>query len=215
MIPFKDRSNAGKQLAELLQHSHTAYDQVLALPRGGVPVAYEIARALKLPLDVFIVRKLGAPEHEELALGAIASGDVSVFNDEVIKNLDISKEQIQTIMAAENEELNRRNLEYRGNKPPLAPENQHLILVDDGIATGASVKAALLALKKLKPASITLAVPVAAPSSLDSLRNLADKIICPYMPENFYGVGQWYESFTQTTDEEVRHLLHKAELNTP
>lgn len=211
MSIFDDRTAAGQCLANKL----TAYQRavntlVLALPRGGVPVAFEIAKALRLPLDVFLVRKLGTPDNEELAMGAIASDHTAIFNDDIIESLGITKAQIETAITTQKAELARRNQRYRQGKPPPVVKQQSIILVDDGIATGATVKAALLALKKMHPAKLILAVPVAAASSLGPLTRIADEVICPFTPEPFYGVGQWYQQFPQTSDEEVCRLLEQS-----
>jgi putative phosphoribosyl transferase len=208
MTQFMNRHEAGKILAEWLKAYSNRRDViVLGLPRGGVPVAYEVAKDLHAPLDVFIVRKLGVPNHEELAFGAMAPGGVTVFNDDIIHELHLSKKQMQPVIDAEAEELNRREIKYRGKRPFPPLENQHVILVDDGIATGATMRAAMTALRKYKPASIVIAVPVAAASTCESMEKLADKVVCPLKPMVFSAVGAWYEDFGQTTDEEVTELL--------
>lgn len=210
MEKYLDRHEAGRILADQLQeYANHKNVIVLALPRGGVPVAYEIAQKLTVPLDVFIVRKLGVPGHEELAMGAIATGSTTVFNDEIITQLHISKSQIARIIQLEEEELKRRNTNYRDDKPFPAIENQTVILVDDGIATGATMRAAIKALHQLKPAKIIMAVPVAAFSTCAELTGLVDQIICPLKPHDLYAVGAWYEHFSQTSDEEVITLLKK------
>ncbi|MFB3915978.1 MAG: phosphoribosyltransferase [Terriglobales bacterium] len=209
---FEDRSEAGKVLAEELREFANRPDVVvLALPRGGVPVAYEVARELNAPLDVFVVRKLGAPGQEELALGAIASGGVRVLNPEVVQLLDIPQSEIEAITTRELQELERREREYRGHRPPLDVHGRTVILIDDGLATGSTMRAATAALRRLGPAQIVIAVPVAAPSTCEELRTEADQMVCAATPEPFYAVGQWYCEFSQTTDEEVREFLNRAE----
>jgi len=211
MEKYHDRKEAGKILAEQLKAYANRKDViVLALPRGGVPVAYEVAQALNLPLDVFIVRKLGVPGHEELAMGAIAMGGVTVFNDEIVRDLQISKASIDSVINSENEELQRREIRYRGKRPFPILTKKIVILVDDGIATGATMYAAVKALRHLQPASIVIAVPVAAADTCDKLAVLADKMICPLRPQLFYAVGSWYDYFGQTEDEEVSELLAKG-----
>lgn len=211
MDKFKNRQEAGRILAESLENYHDRNDViVLALPRGGVPVAYEIAKALNVALDVFIVRKLGAPGHEELAMGALAMGGVTVFNEEVVRDLGVSKHDIDVVIKMEQAELNRREMAYRGKKPFPTLANKTIILVDDGIATGATMRAAVNALKKLKPATIIIAVPVAEASTAEKMAAIVDKLICPLKPHNFYAVGQWYDYFSQTSDEEVSELLDQA-----
>ncbi|MCW8445634.1 phosphoribosyltransferase [Fluoribacter gormanii] len=207
---YDDRYQAGRVLTDLLKDYEKRTDViVLALPRGGVPVAYEIASKLSLPLDIFIVRKLGVPGHEELAMGAIASGGITVFNEEIVNSLHISKEAINKIQKSEQEELSRRELVYRGKKPfPMLP-GKTVILVDDGIATGYTMRAAIAALKQQNPAKIIVTVPVAARSTCDEIAPLVDEIICPMRPVNFYAVGMWYNDFSQTTDDEVMQLLKK------
>ena len=208
---FQDRHDAGRQLAHKLSEYANRPDAiVLGLPRGGVPVAYEVAIELRLPLDVFIVRKLGVPGHEELAMGAIASSDVSVINQGVIQELGISRAQIDAVMQREREELQRRERAYRGDRPPLQVEGKHAILVDDGLATGASMYAAVLALRQRNPVSIIVAVPTAAPETCAAFEKAVEAIVCAHTPQPFLGVGMWYADFSQTTDEEVRELLHKT-----
>ena len=211
MTKFEDRFDAGRFLARQLKH-HAADPNavVLALPRGGVPVAYEIARALDAPLDVFIARKLGAPGHEELAMGAIATGGVVVFNDEVIQHLGVSQSWIDAIIREQTEELRRREEAYRGDRSPLALEGQTVILVDDGLATGASMRAAVRALRQRRPASITVAVPIGSRDTCDQFRGEVEEVICGRTPEPFHAVGAWYHDFTQTSDDEVREMLDRA-----
>jgi predicted phosphoribosyltransferase len=184
---------------------------VLALPRGGVPVAYEVARALHAPLDVFLVRKLGVPGHEEYAMGAIASGGVRVLNQDVVEGLRIPPSMLEAAAAREEQELARRERLYRGNRPPLNVRSRIVILVDDGLATGATMQAAIIALRRLQPARIVVAVPTAAPETCDQVRAVADEAVCAITPEPFHAVGLWYEDFTQTSDEEVGVLLAQAE----
>jgi putative phosphoribosyl transferase len=209
--PFRDRREAGRLLAEELA-GHSGRDDVivLALPRGGVPVAYEVARALGAPLDVFLVRKLGVPGHEELALGAIASGGVRLLNENVVRGLRIPPEVIDRVEAAERAELERREREYRGDRPAPDVRGRTVILIDDGLATGASMRAAVAALRQGRPARIVVAVPIAAASTCEDLRDEVDQVVCARTPEPFLAVGLWYEDFSQTTDDEVRDLLRRA-----
>lgn len=206
---FLNRKEAGKSLAEELKARGLPDGDtvILALPRGGVPVAYETARALKLPMDVFIVRKLGAPGHKELAMGAIALGDVAVFNDNIIKMLHISESKIKNIIESEKKELQRRNELYRGGKPPPEVSEKTVILIDDGLATGATMKVAVSALKKMGAKKVVVAVPVGPKSASDDIGDNADEVICLETPEPFYSVGSWYKDFSQTTDQEVQELL--------
>lgn len=183
---------------------------VLALPRGGVPVAYEVARSLDAPLDVFVVRKLGVPGHEELAMGAMASGGIRVLNHDVVRSLEISQEAIDRVAAKEREELERREKAYRGDRPPAQAQGRTVILIDDGLATGSTMRAAVLALKQQHPAAVIVAAPTAARETCDEFRTEVDEIICAVTPEPFYAVGLWYEDFSQTTDEEVRDLLNRS-----
>ncbi len=208
MQKYLNRRQAGTVLAEhLKQYAHQKNTWVLALPRGGVPVAYEVANALNLPLDIFIVRKLGVPGHEELAMGAIAANGTIIFNNAILQNLMLSETDIQQVIQAEQQELQRRELAYRGNRPLPDLTDKIIILVDEGIATGASIRAAIKALRQKNVQKIILAVPVAATDTVIELINLADEIICPLQSTAFYAVGAWYEDFTQTTDEEVFQLL--------
>ncbi len=211
MKNFYDRKDAGRQLAKALSSYYAKKDVlVLGLPRGGVPVAYEIAHTLHLPLNVLLVRKLGAPHQEELALGAIGEKDVLFLNEALIKHSKITLAEIQPIIAKEKKELKRRVASYRNNQPLPGIKNKTVILVDDGIATGATCKAAIQVLHLFKPHAILLAVPVASRESYEELLPLVDKIICLTQPEPFYGVGVWYEHFDQTTDQEVQDLLRSS-----
>ena len=210
--PFRDRSEAGRLLAaKLAAYANRPDVLVLALPRGGVPVAYEVARALGAPLDVFLVRKLGVPGHEELAMGAVATGGVRVLNDQVVRALRIPDYVIDAVAAQEQQELARRERLYRGGRPPPDVRGRTVILVDDGLATGATMHAAIKALRQLQPARLVVAVPTAAPETCEALRAEVDEVICAITPEPFYAVGLWYEDFSQTTDEEVRDLLARRQ----
>ena len=211
MFPFRDRTEAGRLLAATLQEYANRDDVVvLALPRGGVPVAFEVAKALNAPLDVFVVRKLGLPGQEELAMGAIASGGARVLNRDLIRALSVPNEMIDLVTQQEQRELERREREYRDGRPPIDVLGKTVILVDDGLATGSSMRAAVLALKQKEPAQVVVAVPVAPRDSCTELQSVADKVVCAVTPEPFWGVGQWYEDFSQTSDEEVRELLKRA-----
>lgn len=208
---FRDRTAAGKHLAtKLLDYKDREDVLVLALPRGGVPVAFEVAKILSAPLDVFLVRKLGVPGHEELAMGAIASGDVRVLNEEIVDYLAIPDRVIEATAATELKELKRRELTYRGNRPAPNVKGKTVILIDDGLATGSTIRAAAQALRQQQPARIVVAVPVSAPETCDEYRMGVDEIVCAVTPEPFFGVGRWYLDFSQTTDEEVRDLLAQA-----
>lgn len=208
---FKDRADAGQQLAPVLsQYGGRSDVVVLGLPRGGVPVAFEVAKNLKAPLDVFIVRKLGVPGHEELAMGAIASGGVRVINRSVTRPLGLSPEAIEAVAEKEGRELERREAAYRGQRPGLDLQGKIAILVDDGIATGASMRAAVQGLQKHAPAKIIVAAPIASVEACQQFEDLADDVVCLETPYYFGGVGAWYESFTQTSHDEVRRLLDQA-----
>lgn len=207
---FEDRSRAGEQLARRLAAYAGTDTRVLALPRGGVPVAYEVASALGAPLDVFIVRKLGAPGREELALGAIASGGVRVINQETVDALGIENSEIEAIATRELAELQRRELAYRNGRPAHDVAGRNVILIDDGLATGASMQAAVLALRMLAPKSIVGAVPVAPVETCALLAAYADEMLCLTTPQVFRGVGAWYADFRQVSDEEVRDILAAA-----
>jgi predicted phosphoribosyltransferase len=212
LLPYRDRSEAGRLLAEkLAAYANRPDVLVLALPRGGVPVAYEVARALKAPLDVLVVRKLGVPGYEELAMGALATGGVRVLNDEVVERLRIPTYVIDAVAAQEQQELTRRERLYRGGRPPPDVRGRTVILVDDGLATGATMHAAIQALRQLQPARVVVAVPTAAPETCEALRAEVDEVICTITPEPFHAVGRWYENFSQTTDEEVRDLLARRQ----
>jgi predicted phosphoribosyltransferase len=208
---YRDRVDAGKQLAKrLMDYADRDDVLVLALPRGGVPVAYEVAKSLRVPLDIFLVRKLGVPGHEELAMGAISTGGVRVLNDDVVSYLGIPGDVIDAVAAGELKELERRERAYRGNRPEPDVRGKTVILIDDGLATGSTMRAAAAALRQQNPARIIVAVPVSAPQICDEYRMGVDEIICAKTPEPFLGVGMWYEDFSQTTDDEVRALLSKA-----
>lgn len=209
-MKYHHRAHAGQVLAELLK----AYPLqqaaiVLALPRGGVPVAYEIAKKLDLPLEVFIVRKLGVPGHEELAMGALASGGTMLLHEDTLKHLHISQQALQHVIEAEQKELARREQLYGQHNPFASVAGKTVILVDDGIATGATMKAAILALQKQKPAALIVAVPVAAHDACEALEDLVSQLICPLRPVDLQAVGSWYEDFAQTSDEEVTRLLKR------
>ena len=209
--PYRDRRHAGAELAARLRHLKGRTDVVvLALPRGGVPVGYEVARAIEAPLDVFLVRKLGLPGHSELAMGAIASGGVRVLNDEVVSWYRIPQSAIDAVAHQEQKELERREREYRAGRTPLALKGRTVVLVDDGLATGFTMKAAVEALRAHAPGRIIVAVPVGSPDTCHEFADVADEIVCARAPEYFAAVGQWYRDFSQTTDEEVRNLLHDA-----
>jgi putative phosphoribosyl transferase len=204
---FRDRADAGRRLAQKLASYKDSGAMVLALPRGGVPVAIEVARALNAPLDVFVVRKLGVPGHEELAMGAIASGGLRVLNEETIAQLGIDRETVEAVTASELAELHRREAEYRDGRPPPHVTGKTVILIDDGLATGASMYAAILALRTAKPQQIVVAVPVAPAETCASLAREVDEIVCAATPEPFRGVGAWYGDFRQIGDQEVREML--------
>ncbi|HEX9160949.1 MAG TPA: phosphoribosyltransferase [Thermoanaerobaculia bacterium] len=206
---FRDRDEAGVLLGSELKRKLGDRSDVivLALPRGGVPVAARVAEALGAPLDVFIVRKLGVPGHEELAMGAIASGGVRVMNEDVLTMLPVRQELIDRVASREQVELERREREYRGARPPLDVHDRTVIVVDDGLATGSTMRAAVRALRAMQPRSIIVAVPVAARETRDALRSEADEVVCLWTPEPFQAVGLWYEDFAQTSDDEVHELL--------
>src|SRR5215469_10943904 len=207
-VRFRDRTDAGRRLAEKLAAYADRPDiVVLGLPRGGVPVAFEVARALAAPLDVFVVRKLGFPGHEELAMGAVATGGVRVLNDEVVHGLGIPEDRIDAVAARELQELARRERAYRDGRAPPDVTGKTVILVDDGLATGATMRAAVQALKRQGPERIVVAVPAASPDTSAGLNAEADEVVCVITPEPFVAVGYWYDDFAQTTDAEVCDLL--------
>jgi predicted phosphoribosyltransferase len=208
---YSDRADAGKALAAHLQKYGDRDDVlVLGLPRGGVPVAYEVARSLRVPFDIFLVRKLGVPGHEELAMGALASGGVRVMNDAITRQLGISQDAVERVAGREQQELERRERLYRGDRPPPAVQGRTVILIDDGLATGSTMRAAAAALRQMRPNKIIVAVPVAAAETCEALRGEVDEVVCVDTPEPFLAVGAWYADFSQTSDDEVRELLEKA-----
>jgi len=208
---FRDRFDAGRLLASKLRLFANRSDTVvLALPRGGVPVGFEVAKALHVPLDVFVVRKLGVPGREELAMGAIASGGICVLNEELVRALGIPYAAINAVAADEERELERREHLYREGRPAVAVQGRTVILVDDGLATGSSMRVAIMALKRKNPAQIVVTVPVGAPAACLEIESEVDQIICVASPEAFQSVGEWYRDFSQTSDEEVRDLLRQA-----
>ncbi len=209
--PYEDRRHAGVELAARLRHLKGRHDVVvLALPRGGVPVAYEVARALDAPLDVFLVRKLGLPAHRGLAMGAIASGGVRVLNGAVVSWYRVPEPVIDAIAREEQAELERRERTYRAGHAPAELRGRVVVLVDDGLATGSTMKAAVQAVRAHAPARIIVAVPVGSPETCREFSDVSDEIVCARAPDHFAAVGQWYRDFSQTTDEEVRELLHEA-----
>jgi predicted phosphoribosyltransferase len=211
-VPFRDRTEAGALLAQKLgRYANRSDVLILALPRGGVPVALEVAKALNAPLDVFLVRKLGVPGHEELAMGAIASAGVQVLNRDVVDSLRIPRAMIEAAAAVERRELERRERLYRDDRPLPPVRGRAVILIDDGLATGSTMRAAVAALRKLHPARVVVAVPTAAPSTCAEFKNEVDEMICAETPQPFYAVGAWYEDFSQVTDEEVRHMLSQSQ----
>jgi putative phosphoribosyl transferase len=212
---FRDRQDAGVQLAaKLAQYAGLPDVVVLGLPRGGVPVAYEVARALRAPLDIFVVRKLGTPDHRELAMGAIASGGVRVLNRAVIEELRISRATVDAVAEREQREMERQERAYRGDLPLPDFSGRTVIVVDDGLATGSTMRAAVRALRQYRPARIVVAVPVAAADTFQILAREADEVACVNVPESFHAVSAWYEEFSQTSDDEVRRLLEASRLKT-
>ena len=211
MIKFRNRTEAGKMLAEkLTAYPHQKDLLVLALPRGGVPVAFEVAKELNAPLDICIARKLGVPNHKELAMGAIASGGIGILNYDVINTLGIDEETIKVVASEELKELQRRDRVYRGDAAPIDIKNKTIILIDDGIATGSTIRAAITVIKQQQPAKLIVAVPVAPASTYTELKSEVDEIVCLETPEPMSAIGLWYEDFSQTTDEEVRQLLSSS-----
>jgi putative phosphoribosyl transferase len=211
MKPFRNRAHAGRLLAQRLRRYADRDDViVLGLPRGGVPVAYEVADELHAPMDVFLVRKLGVPGHEELAMGAVATGGVRVINDDVVGSLGLDDRAIDAVAAKELEELKRREQAYRGSLPEPGVQGRTVILVDDGLATGSTMRAAVSALTSMQPAKIVVAVPLAPADACAMLAREADEVLCAVTPEPFYAVGLWYDDFSQTSDDDVRALLAKA-----
>ena len=211
---FRDRAEAGRVLADrLAAYANYPDAMVLALPRGGVAVAFEIAAALNLPLDIFVVRKLGLPGHEEFAMGAVASGGARVLNQDLIRQLSLSNEIIEHIVAREQRELERRERTYRGQRPVLDVRDRTIIIVDDGLATGSSMRAAIAALRQKRPTKLIVAVPVGARLTCSELEALADEVICLETPENFSAVGLCYKDFSQVTDEDVKYLLERNQKN--
>lgn len=210
-VQFQDRTDAGRQLAARLgAYANRPDIVVLGLPRGGVPVAFQVAKALNALLDVFLVRKLGAPGIEELALGAIASGGTLVLNPEIVQELEISKAEIEEVAAREQKELERRERVFRGDRPPLQVRARTVIVVDDGLATGATMRAAVRALRQMSPARIVVAVPIAPRATCQEISQVADELVCLMVPGYFYAISVWYKEFPQTSDEEVRALLKTA-----
>ena len=209
-LPYRDRAEAGRALAlALIAYANRPDVLVLGLPRGGVPVAAQVADTLKAPLDVFVVRKLGVPGQEELAFGAIASGGVRVLNDDVVASARLSDAVIRRIVLAEEQEIFRRDRLYRGDRTPVQLGGRTVILIDDGLATGATMRAAVQAVRAMQPARLVVAVPVAAVPTCAEMRAIADEVVCVATPDPFYAVGAWYQNFTQTSDAEVRELLER------
>ena len=210
---FRNRSEAGKLLAQSLSaYANSSEVLVLGLPRGGVPVAFEVAKALQVPLDICLVRKLGVPGYKELAMGAIASGDVIFINEDVVQSLGISQEAIERVIATEGRELKRRERVYRSGQPALNVQGKTIILIDDGIATGSTIRAALATLRQQQPQKIVLAIPVAPLEACHSFKAEVDELVCLLAPEWLRAIGLWYKNFAQTTDEQVRQLLASKEL---
>ncbi|GGX53105.1 phosphoribosyltransferase [Saccharospirillum salsuginis] len=214
MRAFKNRVSAGQELAQAvldrLEPDKDDYFLVLALPRGGVPVAFEVAQKLGAELDLMVVRKLGLPWHSELAMGAIASGGIRILNEDVVRGSGVSEASIDQVQQDEEKELKRRETAYRGDRPMPTIQGRRVIIVDDGIATGATMKAAVQGVRSRKPADITVAVPVAPPETLSALRDLADDVVCVLAPDMMNAIGAWYVDFNQTSDDEVRELLNRA-----
>jgi putative phosphoribosyl transferase len=211
MLKFRNRTDAGQRLAaELDQYANQPNALVLALPRGGVPVAFEIAQALNLPLDIYLVRKLGVPEQPELAMGAIAPGNIMVLNNDVLRSFGISRQTLLQVATQEKQELARRLQVYRGNRAPLSVRGRFVILVDDGIATSSTLRAAITGLNQQHPQSIVVAAPVGAVATCKSLKQMVEDVVCLSMPEPLSSIGLWYGDFSQTSDHEVCQLLERA-----
>ena len=211
MALFRDRRDAGRKLAQKLSaYANRSDVVVLALPRGGVPVAYEVALVLNAPLDIFTVRKLGLPGHEELAMGAIATGGARVLNQDIVRTFNIPQGVVEAVAKRELKELERRERVFRGDRVMREIHDKTVILIDDGLATGASMQAAIMGLRAKGPARIVAAVPTAAPETCEAFKQKVDEMVCATTPEPFYGVSRWYEDFSQTTDEEVQTLLEEA-----
>jgi putative phosphoribosyl transferase len=211
MALFRDRRDAGRKLAQkLLTYANRPDVIVLALPRGGVPVAYEVALALNAPLDIFTVRKLGVPGHEELAMGAIATGGARVVNQDIVRMFNIPQGLVEAVVKRELQELERRERQYRGDRSMREIHGHTAVLIDDGLATGASMQAAIMALRAKDPARLAVAVPTAPLETCEAFKQVVDEMICATTPEPFYGVSRWYDDFSQVTDEEVQTLLEKA-----
>ena len=211
MALFRDRRDAGRKLAQKLSaYANRSDVVVLALPRGGVPVAYEVALVLNAPLDIFTVRKLGLPGHEELAMGAIATGGARVINQDIVRTFNIPQGVVEAVAKRELKELERRERAFRGDRVMREIHDKTVILIDDGLATGASMQAAIMGLRAKEPARIVAAVPTAAPETCEAFKQKVDEMVCATTPEPFYGVSRWYEDFSQTTDEEVQTLLEEA-----
>ncbi|QPC83328.1 phosphoribosyltransferase [Phototrophicus methaneseepsis] len=209
---FQNRSEAGKFLAEkLVAYRDEPNVLILALPRGGVPVAVEVANVLHAPMDLFLVRKLGVPGRDELAMGAVATGGIRVLNSSVIKNLEVTQAQIEAVTAREKEELARREQAYRDDQPPPRIQDRTIILIDDGLATGATMRAAVQALRQQQPSRLVVGVPVASPQTCAELQELVDEIVCAITPDQFNAIGTWYEDFSQLTDDDVRDLMIDGE----
>lgn len=214
MNRFRDRADAGRYLAERLKkYAGDNNTLVLGLPRGGVVVAFEVARGLGVPMDIFLVRKLGVPGYEELAVGAIASGGILEINQDVAQSIQISRARIEEIAAKETKELKRREQAYRGSRPPIKVEGRTIVIIDDGLATGATMRAAVEALRKQNPYKIVVAVPVASIEACNEFRTKVDEIVCGITPAYFNAVGAWYDDFGQTSDEEVVHLLREINIS--
>src|SRR5699024_42007 len=210
-LPFKNRTEAGQLLAEALKAYAGRTDVLtLGLPRGGVPVAFEVAQALKAPLDLMLVRKLGVPGQEELAMGAIATGGIRILNQELVEGLNISDAALEAVVNKEKRELERREHAYRGDRPAPEIRNRCIILIDDGVATGATMRAAVSALRQQQPMQIIIGTPVAPPDAVENHKQEANEVICLATPERFFAIGRWYVSFLQSSDEEVRTLLARA-----